>query len=364
MPFLPRRLDDWLRTNSSIPLTDKVFFTDNLRVMIHAGFSISEALATLSLQAESKKVQAIIASLKTDVEEGRLLSDGMLKFPKAFPMIYVSMVRVGEISGTLEESLLELTSQMKKEYKLVSKVRGAMTYPIVILIAMLGITTGLLVFVIPKLLDVFKEFGDVQLPLPTRILIFVSDFVSAHGLLLAAALVALAVAFVAAIRTKGGKHIFDAAVLRAPILGPISHKINLARFSRTFASLLKTDIPVVQSLDITSHVVANSHYHEALRTAAERIKKGSTIADSLSTYTALFPPLVIQMIYVGERSGQVDALLADIADFYEQQVDQVLDNLSSIIEPVLILILGTMVGGIALSVMLPLYALTQSAAGS
>jgi type IV pilus assembly protein PilC len=239
-----------------------------------------------------------------------------------------------------------------------------MTYPIVILVAMLGITTGLLVFVLPKLLAIFKEFGDVQLPLPTRILIAVSDFVNENSILIACTFVGLVIAFIAFSRTGRGKKVIHAAIIGSPILGPIAKKINLARFSRTVSGLLKTDIPVVQSFEVTSQVMANVHYRNAILDAAEKIKKGETISHSLSPYGKLFPPLVIQMIYVGERSGDVDTLLADIADFYERQVDQVLDNLSSIIEPVLILFLGGMVGGIALAVMMPLYALTQSVAES
>jgi type IV pilus assembly protein PilC len=332
--------------------------------MIHAGLSMSEALHTLGLQAESKTMKTIIATLKTDVESGKLLSAGMNKFPRVFPDIFVSMIQIGEVSGTLEDSLNELTGQMKKDYNLRSKVKGAMTYPIVVLVAMLGITTGLLVFVLPKLLAIFKEFGDVKLPLATRILIVVSDFVNNNGLLVAGSFIAFVVAFIMFARTKRGKLIIHAFIIKAPILGPIAKKVNLARFSRTISGLLKTDIPVVQSFTVTSQVLANVHYHNAVADAAEKIKKGETISRSLSVYPKLFPPLVIQMIYVGERSGNVDSLLADIAEFYENQVDQVLDNLSSIIEPVLILMLGGMVGGIALAVMMPLYALTQSVAES
>lgn len=358
------KINVWLLKNSSVSLTQKVFFTENLRVMIHAGLSMSESLSTLTLQAESKSLKMIIGTLKADVESGKLLSISMAKFPRVFPQVFVSMIQIGEVSGTLEESLGELTQQMKKDYNLRSKVRGAMAYPIVVLVAMLGITSGLLVFVLPKLLAIFKEFGDVKLPLATRILIFASDFATANGLWVAIGVVVFVISFIAFARTKRGKRIVHAAILRAPILGPIVKKVNLARFSRTISGLLKTDIPVVQAFNVTSQVLTNVHYHNAVADAAEKIKKGETISRSLSIYPRLFPPLVIQMIYVGERSGNVDSLLADIAEFYEQQVDQVLDNLSSIIEPVLILFLGGMVGGIALAVMMPLYALTQSVAES
>jgi len=234
----------------------------------------------------------------------------------------------------------------------------------VVLVAMLGITTALLTFVLPKLLAVFKEFGDVQLPLATRVLIAVSDFLQANGLLAFIGFVVLAVGLFLAARTVPGRAAVHLFILRGPIIGPIAKKVNLARFSRTVSGLLRTDIPVVQAFTVTSEVVSNVHYRAAVREAAERVKKGETISVALAAHPKLFPPLIVQMVLVGERSGSVDELLADIATFYEKQVDQVLDNLSSIIEPVLILTLGGMVGGIALAVITPIYALTQSIAES
>lgn len=364
MATLREKLERYLITNASIPLAQKLFFTENLRVMIHAGLSMSEALNTLALQAESKTFRKIILDVKEHVESGKLLSDGLKKFPRTFPNIFINMVGVGEISGTLEENLAELTLQMKKDYTLRSKVKGAMTYPIVILVAMLGITTGLIVFVLPKLLAVFKEFGDVKLPLPTRILITISDFAQENGLIVLAGFILIVLTFVGIIRTKRGRRLFHLALLRSPIIGPIVQKVNLARFSRTISALLKTDIPVVQAFTITSDVVSNVHYHQAMSETAEKIKKGDTISAALSAFPKLFPPLVVQMVYVGERSGTVDTLLGDIANFYESQVDDVLSNLSSIIEPILILMLGGMVGGIALAVITPIYTLTQSIAES
>lgn len=361
---LRQKIDTWLLYNSGVPLTQRVFFTENLRVMVHAGLSISEALGTLALQTESKTFKHIISEIKTDVEAGKQLSSALARFPKVFQRIFVNMVQIGEVSGTLENVLQELTMQMKKDYKLRSKVKGAMTYPIVILVAMLGITIGLLVFVLPKLLQIFKEFGDIKLPLPTRILIFASDFTQSNGLLVAIGALALLATAVAASRTRRGRSFLHRAILKSPILGPIVRKINLARFTRTLSGLLKTDIPVVQSLEVTSDVLGNVHYREAVLETAGKIKKGQTISQGLGVHGELFPPLVIMMVAVGERSGNVDQLLADIADFYEAQVDNVLDSLSSIIEPVLILFLGGMVGGIALAVMMPMYALTQAVSES
>jgi len=327
---------------------------------VHAGLSISEALNTLALQAESKSFKRIIAAIQDEVTQGHPLSGALVRFPKVFPPVFTNMIAIGEVSGTLENVLEELTMQMKKDYDMRSKVRGAMTYPIVITVAMVGITIGLLTFVLPKLLGVFKEFGNVKLPLATRILIAVSDFTQKNGVLVAVGAVGIVVGISFALKTRIGRAVFHRLIISGPIIGPIARKVNLARFSRTLSGLLRTDIPVIQAFHVTSDVLANVHFKAATLDAAERIKKGETISAALGAHGKLFPPLVVQMVLVGERSGTVDTLLADIATFYEKQVDQVLDNLASVIEPVMILMLGGMVGGIALAVITPIFALTQS----
>jgi type IV pilus assembly protein PilC len=361
---LIQKIDDWLTLNQGIPLNDKVFFAENLRVMVHAGLSISEALNTLAMQSESKLFKKIVSSVRSDVESGRSLSQALAKFPKAFPSVFTNMVQIGEVSGTLEKVLEELSVQMRKDYELRSKVKGAMTYPIVILVAMLGITIGLVTFVLPKLLSVFKDFGDVKLPLATRVLMTVSDFVQARGAWAAAGAIAFVAVFIAFIRTRPGRSLLHLFIISGPTIGPIARKINLARFCRTVSGLLHTDIPIIQALTVTADVLGNVHYAAAARDVAERIKKGETIAQTLTRHPKLFPPLVVQMVMVGERSGTVDTMLGDVANFYERQVDQTLDNLSSVIEPILILTLGLMVGGIALAVITPIYSLTQSIAES
>lgn len=364
MPGWIDRANEWLMYNSSVPLAQKIFFTENLRVMVKAGLSVSESLNTLALQAESKAFAQVIALIREDVESGKSLSAGMRRFPRIFPPIFVNMVEIGEVSGTLDQVMSELAQQMKKDHKLRSKVKGAMTYPIVILVAMVGITVGMIVFVLPKLLEIFKEFGNVQLPLATRMLIAVSDFVQANGLLVLLGFLAVVAGLIVFARTALGRGLIHRALIAAPMIGPITKKVNLARFSRTLSGLLKTDIPVVQSLTVTADVLGNVHYRQSLLDAAEAIRKGGAISESLESYPKLYPPLIVQMVAVGERSGSVDTMLGEIAEFYEQQVDNVLDSLSSVIEPILILFLGSMVGGIALAVMMPMYSLTQSVSES
>lgn len=360
MADLIQKIDQWLFFNSTVPLSEKVFFAENLRVMVHAGLSISEGLNTLAMQSESKNFRKVLLYIKANVEQGRLLSQSMAKFPKIFPAVFTNMIQIGEVSGTLENVLGELAMQMKKDFNLRSKVKGAMTYPIVVLVAMVGITTGMLVFVLPKMLDAYREMGSGNLPVATRIVMAASDFLQAHGIAVGVGAVVFAIGFVLFIRTAVGRSVVDRFIITGPIIGPIARKVNVARFTRTLSGLMHTDIPVVQALNVTSDVLGNLHYAEAARACGESIKKGETISMTLSRYPKLFPPLVVQMVMVGERSGTVDSLLADVATFYEEQVDQTLNDMSSIIEPLLILVLGGGVGIVAVAVMAPMYSMAST----
>jgi type IV pilus assembly protein PilC len=359
MADLVQKIDQWLFFNSSVPLGEKVFFAENLRVMVHAGLSISEGMNTLALQAESKLFRKVLQFVKEHVEQGRLLSQGMAKFPKIFPPVFTNMIQIGELSGTLESVLGELATQMKKDYTLRSKVRSAMTYPIVVLVAMVGITVGLLVFVLPKMLAAYKEMGAGSLPWATQVLIAASDFMQAHGIAVGVGFLVFVVGVILASKTGPGRSLLDLLIIKGPIIGPIARKVNLARFTRTLSGLMRTDIPVVQAFQVTADVLGNVHYSEAARECGERIKKGEVISATLSRYPTLFPPLVVQMISVGERSGTVDALLADVAVFYEEQVDATVDGLSSVIEPLLILFLGGGVGVVAVAVIAPMYSMAS-----
>jgi type IV pilus assembly protein PilC len=341
-----------------VKLPQKIFFTENLRVMIKAGLSLTEALRTLALQTESKGFRAVITAVQADVEKGVSLSQALGTYPRVFEPIYVNMIAAGEVSGTLEKTLQQLTQQMKKDYELVSKIRGAMTYPAVILGATVAIGIGMMVFVIPQILSIFEEIGTDQLPLPTKILIFVSDFMQHHFIIMALGTVALVTGFLWSIKTGPGMYVWHKFLLKLFVVGPVVKKINLARFSRTLSALLRTDIPIVQSLQITSDIVRNVYYRDALLKAAEAIKKGDQISQVLERNGKLFPPLTVQMIAVGERAGTIDQMLEEIADFYESEVSQVMNNMSSIIEPFLIIFLGAAVGGIALAIITPIYALT------
>ncbi len=341
-----------------VKLPQKIFFTENLRVMIKAGLSLTEALRTLALQTEQKGFKAVIEELRADVEKGLSLSQALAKHDRLFEPIFINMISAGEVSGTLERTLEQLTVQMRKDYDLVSKVKGAMTYPLVILSATVLIGIGMMIFVVPQILSIFDEMGSQDLPLPTRILIAVTDFFKHDWPFALIGAFGLISGFLWFIKRPFGKDLWHRIVLGMPIIGPIVKKINLARFTRTLSALLRTDIAIVQALTITSDIVRNVHYHDACMGMAESIKKGETISQVLDRSPKLFPPLVVQMIAVGERAGTIDEMLEEIADFYEKQVDQIMGNLSSIIEPILIIFLGAAVGGIALAIITPIYALT------
>lgn len=344
----------WMR----VKLPQKIFFTENLRVMVKAGLSLTEALRTLALQTEHKGFKAVILELTADVEKGTSLSEALRRHGRLFEPIFVNMIAAGEVSGTLEKTLEQLTMQMRKDYDLISKVKGAMTYPVVVLSATVLIGIGMMVFVVPQILSIFEEIGTDELPLPTKILIAASDFMKAFWPFLIVAAIGGAYGFTRAVATRPGKRVWHTVLLRMPIVGPIIMKINLARFARTLSSLMRTDIPIVQGLTITADIVRNVHYHDACLAMVEAVKKGQAISQVLDASPKLFPPLVVQMTAVGERAGTVDEMLQEIAEFYEKQVDQVMGNLSSVIEPILILLLGGAVGGIALAIVTPIYSLT------
>ncbi|HLD00022.1 MAG TPA: type II secretion system F family protein [Patescibacteria group bacterium] len=336
-----------------VSLVDKIFFTQNLQVMIRAGVSLSKALKILSDQMENQTFKEALETIRDKVESGQPLSKGLELYPKIFPEIFVNMIGAGELSGKLEETLGELLQQMKKDHELVSKIRGAMTYPAVIFVVMIGVMIAMLVFIIPNLTSIFVELK-AQLPLPTRIVIAMSDFLRTQGILLAIVLAVLGVLFMRYIKTTSGKKIWHAFLLKLPIFGNIIKKVNLARFSRTLSALLKTDIPIVQSFEITSKVLANYYYKQSILEASVQVKKGSSIVETFSKYPKLYPPVINQMILVGEETGTLDSILTTIAAFYEEDVENVAKNLSSIIEPVLIVFLAGGVGGVAVAVMVPM----------
>lgn len=269
------------------------------------------------------------------------------------------MVETGEKSGKLEESLEELSIQMKKSHELTAKVKGALTYPLFILAVMILMGIFMFITVIPKMMKVFEEI-DAELPLATRMVIKISDFFSHYGVFVIIGLAIMVFLLIKIYQTPKGKKIFQGIVLNLPIFSGIVKKINLAKFCRTFTSLLATDIPIVQTLKITANVLGNVYYREEVLKSCEEVKKGNSVVALLEKKPKLFTPLLTQMIRVGEQTGTLDNILINLTNFYEQEVKDTLDNLTALIEPILIILLGVAIGFIAVAIVMPMYSLTQS----
>ncbi|MEA2065023.1 MAG: type II secretion system F family protein [Patescibacteria group bacterium] len=352
-------LDNYIIRFQRIPLSEKLFFVQHLRVMMRAGVPLARALSTLSLQSSNKRFQMILTDLKNRIEKGNGFAESLKKHKKIFGELFINIIKAGEVSGKLEDALEQLFIQTKKDYEIRSKVRGAMIYPIIIVLAMLSIGGLMIVFIIPKITQIFQASG-VELPLPTRILIGVSDFVIMHKILAPSVIIILICGFFAAIRTEKGKLYFHIILLRLPIFSKILKKINLARFCRTLYSMLMTDIPIMSSLKITSDVLGNVIYKQIVLGASDKVAKGIGIADTLKKNPRVFPPVVTEMIAIGEETGSLDSVLKEMSEFYEEEVNQTMKNLPAIIEPILILILGVGVAGMALAVIMPMYSLTET----
>lgn len=353
------KLNNFVLKLSRIPLKERLFFVQHLNVMLRAGISLSKGLDTLSLQTSNKYFAKILSDVSKKVDGGESFGEALKPYENIFGEMFVSMVEASEVSGKLEEVLEQLFIQMKKEHKLFSKIKGALTYPAVIIMAMMGIGTFMFVFVIPKITDMFATF-DAELPLPTKILIKTSNIIAANGLISLLVFILVVTLFVKTIKTKKGKYYFQAILLNFPIISPIIKKINLARFSRNISSLLKTDIMIIKTFEITAKVLGNLHYRKALEEMAQKIKKGGKISDVIKEYPKLFTPVVAQMVSIGEETGELDNILLELAEFYEEEVDQIMENLPSIIEPLLILVLGVGVGGVAVAIIMPMYSLTSA----
>ena len=341
-----------------VSTAQKIFFVQNLGIMMKAGIPLAEALDALHAQITNSKFKAIILGLRETIEKGNPLHEGLAQHPRVFGNLFINMVKSGEVSGNLEQSLIQIHRQMKKNHQLISKVRGAMIYPIIVLVAMTGLGVGTIIFVVPKLTEIFEE-AEATLPLATRILIKVSNLLVENGLLSALIFVGVIFLIWRLLALRAGKHCFETLILKMPIIGPIIKKINIARFARTLGSLLNTEIPILESFQITAQVFKNLHYREALLIGQEQIKKGLSVEESLRDFSQLFPPVVTQMVSVGEKSGALDKILEELANFYEEEVDQIMTRLPSIIEPILILVLGGAVGGMAMAVIMPMYSLAQ-----
>jgi len=334
---------------------DVVVFTRQLATMIDAGLPIVQCLQILSAQADNKVFARMIGQVKDDLESGSTFADALHKHPRVFDDLYTNMVAAGEVAGILDTILARLAAYMEKAIKLKSKIKGALIYPCIIILVAFLVTAVLLIWVIPVFAELFRGVGQ-ELPMPTRIAMGLSDFAGAYALHILGILVALAFGIRAAYRTERGRVAIDRFLLRAPIFGNLIRKASIARVTRTLGTLVSSGVPILDSLAITARTASNKIVEQALFTARASIRDGNTIAEPLIE-SKVFPPMVCQMTAVGETTGTLDSMLQKIAEFYEDEVDNAVANLMSLMEPLVILYIGVVVGGLVIAMYLPIFKL-------
>jgi len=340
---------------SPVKARDVVIFTRQFATMIDAGLPIVQCLQILASQTDSKPFRKVISTIKDDVESGTTLADAIRRHSKIFSDLYTSMVQAGEIAGILDTILVRLANYLEKASKLKSKIKGALIYPSCIVAAAILVTTVLLVWVIPVFADVFQSFG-AQLPLPTLIVMRISDFTIHHIWLIMGAPILMLAGLRQAYKTEGGQLWIDKMSLRLPVFGPLIRKAAVARFTRTLGTLVSSGVPILDALAITARTAGNKVLERAIVQARSSIASGHTIADPLIE-SKVFPPMVCQMISVGETTGALDSMLQKVADFYEDEVDNTVANLMSLLEPAVILFLGVVIGGLVIAMYLPIFRL-------
>ncbi|TSC79306.1 MAG: hypothetical protein G01um101429_541 [Parcubacteria group bacterium Gr01-1014_29] len=337
-----------------VSLQEKLMFARNLSVMIGAGLSLTRALDTLERQTRSAAFKSIINDISSRIRKGEAFTDSLAKHPNVFSTLFVAMVSAGEASGTLDSSLNLLAAQLKDDYELRRKVRGALIYPAVIFCVMILIGVLMLIYVVPTLTSTFAELK-VELPMSTKAVIAISTFLTTHGIVSLVTAIVFIVGALFAMRTQTIKHILDRIIVHLPIIGKLSKQLNAARTCRTMSSLISSGVSILQTLTITHDVLQNHLFKNILDEARESIQKGETMTETFKKHDDLYPVLVSEMIAVGEETGKTAAMLERLAEFYEGEIAAATKDLSSIIEPFLMVIIGAVVGLFAVSMIQPLY---------
>ncbi|MGA3163619.1 MAG: type II secretion system F family protein [Verrucomicrobiota bacterium] len=345
-----------------VSLADLVVFTRQLATMIDAGIAIVQSLQSLAEQSPNKVMRDVIRDVCTRVESGESFSEALQKHPKAFSKLYVSMVAAGEKGGLLAEILARLATYLESSARIRRKVKTAMMYPIVVSSAAIGISIFLLVKVIPVFKDVYQSFG-AKLPVPTQFIISLSDLMRHYLLLVLIGLGALVYGWFYFLKTGSGRDFWDSYRIKLPIFGPIAHKICLVRFTRTFASLIRSGVPILEVLQIVSQTVGNTVMERAIKTAAIDIERGESIAVALGKH-AVFPSMIIRMIRAGEQTGNIDNMLERVSNFLDEEVETTLTGLMALIEPLLIVFLGVLIGGMVVCMYLPIFNLGNIVSGN
>jgi type IV pilus assembly protein PilC len=343
---------------SKVKLQDKVIFSRQFATMINAGVPIVQSLRILQEQSESKKLKTVTADVAKQVEGGATLANSLATHPEVFNGIYINMVKAGETGGILDQVLDRLATQQEKDAEIVSKVKSAMIYPAVITTATVSAFFFLMTVIVPKLSSIFEDAG-AQLPVYTKIMLAISHFLVHSWYIVIGAVVGAVIAYIRWYHTEPGKKVMDRVLLKAPILGPILMKVNVARFARTFGSLMASGISVLDAINATKSALGSSVYREELAIVAQKVKNGRPMSEHIRE-SKNFPAIVGQMLSVGEETGQIDSILLKLAEFYEKEVDTVVSGITSIIEPILIMVLGGMVGFIVISVFGPISSIGNS----
>jgi type IV pilus assembly protein PilC len=340
-----------------VALQDLVMFTRQLATMIDAGLAMVQCLQALAEQTSNKVMRDVIKDVCTRVEGGDNFSAALTKHPKVFNRLYVSMVDAGEKGGLLAEVLARLATYLENTARLRKKVKAAMMYPTAVTIIAIGITVFLLIKVVPVFGEIYSGFG-AKLPAPTQFLINISDALKHYFLYIAPTLGLLIYGWFAYIKTRPGREFWDRLRIRMPIFGSIAHKLCLARFTRTLASLIRSGVPILEVLNIVANTAGNVVMEKAIRAAASDIERGEGISTALGKHP-IFPTMVIRMMTAGEQTGKIDAMLERVADFLDEEIETTLSGLTSLIEPLLIVFLGVVVGGIVVCMFLPIFKMSQ-----
>jgi type IV pilus assembly protein PilC len=351
LPFLKQKVKE-----KNIVVFARIFAT-----MINAGLPLIQCLDLLAQQEQNKTFAKIITTVKEDIEGGSTLHDALKKHPRIFDELFVNLVAAGESGGILDVILNRLSNYMEKAMKLKSRVKGAMTYPVIVLVVAVAVVALLLVYVIPVFKKLFEGMGG-QLPGPTQFIINVSEFTQSYFLFMIGFLAVFVYIFRRYYRTEKGRRTVDAAVLKAPVFGPLIKKVAVAKFTRTLSTMLGSGVPILEGLSIVSKTAGNVIIESAIMKTRQSISEGRTIAEPLAE-TDVFPPMVVQMIAVGEATGALDSMLAKIADFYDDEVDTAVGALTAMLEPFMMVFLGVIVGGMIICMYLPIFKMAAVVAG-
>lgn len=340
----------------TVSLADKMIFSRNLGVMISAGLPLTRALDILSRQAKNQRFKKNIIFLMESVQKGNPLSESMKNYPRVFSSLFIAMVKVGEESGQLSESLRLVADQLERDHALTKKVRGALIYPAIIILAMVAIGILMMIYVVPTLVATFEDLN-IELPASTKIVIFVSNFLGNHTIFAISGLLLIILMIAWFFRTERGKRLLGNILLHLPIFSPIVKKINSGRTSRTLASLIGSGVNIIDALSITQDVLQNHRYKEVLGNARSDVQKGAPISESFKKASNLYPLLVGEMMAVGEETGKLSEMLNRLAIFYEAEVAEATKDMTTVIEPLLMIIIGLVVGFFAISMLKPMYSM-------